>query len=287
MTRIQYFYIPVLAVLCIGVFLFFNFTAEDAYITCRYAENLVDGGALVFNNNERINALTSPLHALLSSLLFLVTGHTVLANKLIALVLFFVSAVLIWQRFKRYPELQLLALSMVLLPSCVLLWTVGGLETPFLFFVVTITVIIVGCGSVSTFGLKLLCLVFLLAGIGFLLRYDAAFFFAPVVVFAALKARSRKHIPIAVAAGASRRYCGSRSVQATTGTCCGRLRLQATTCVSTWPGAPLCSGDFFWFYSFVSLPDHTYLQALCEWSVAERRVSTTQRSGIRDVYEYA
>lgn len=72
MTRIQYFYIPVLAVLCIGVFLFFNFTAEDAYITCRYAENLVDGGALVFNNNERINALTSPLHALLSSLLFLV-----------------------------------------------------------------------------------------------------------------------------------------------------------------------------------------------------------------------
>jgi len=200
MTRILYFYVPVLALLCVGVFLFFRFTAEDAYITYRYAENLVNDGALVFNANERINALTSPLHALLSSLFFLVTRQTALANKLLAVLLLLASAGLIWWRFKRYPELQLLTLSLVLLPSCVLLWTVGGLETPFLLFVATITVIIADRGSAATFGS--FCLVSMLAGIGFLLRFDSVFFFAPIVLFAAFKARPFKTIPVALAAGA-------------------------------------------------------------------------------------
>ena len=182
MRRTDYLYIPLFTLFGVSVFYFFNFTAEDAYITYRYAENLVNTGALEFNQGESINALTSPLHALLSSALFYVTGHTVLANKIMGLFFLVVSAFLVWRRFKALPELQLLVLSLILLPSCVSLWAVGGLETPLLLFLATATAVTVDRNSASTFSLKLLCLITLMAGLGILVRYDSVLFFVPVVV---------------------------------------------------------------------------------------------------------
>ncbi len=49
--------------------LFFAFTVEDAYIVSRYAANLANDGVLVFNQGERICALTSPLHSLVEGAL--------------------------------------------------------------------------------------------------------------------------------------------------------------------------------------------------------------------------
>ena len=184
------------------VLYFFSFTAEDAYITYRYAENLVTTGTLTFNNHEPINALTSPLHALFSSALFYTTGHTVLANDLVGLAALTGSAFLVWRRFKNHPELQILASSLILLPAPVMVWTFGGLETPFLLFIATAAVILVDRYSSSTISLKSICLITTVAGLGFLTRYDSALFFAPIVLFAILKARSRSHVLIALATGA-------------------------------------------------------------------------------------
>lgn len=125
-----YFHLPVFFLFGIGVVYFFNFTVDDAYITYRYAEKLVNTGTLVFNDGEAINALTSPFHALLSAALFYITSHTVLSNKLLALSLLLLSSLVIWRRYDNRSELQLLILSLVLLPSCILVWTFGGLETP-------------------------------------------------------------------------------------------------------------------------------------------------------------
>src|SRR5215211_7690926 len=72
----------------------FRFTADDGYILARYAENLVDRGELVFNPGERISAVTSPLHALLAATYYRVTGHTILVNKLVSLLL--VGATAVW-----------------------------------------------------------------------------------------------------------------------------------------------------------------------------------------------
>ena len=120
-------------------FFTFNFTAEDAYITYRYAENWVNIGSLVYNEGEPINAMTSPLHAVLSAALFLVTGNTVLSNKIISFVLLGLSALLVWYRYREHLHLQVLAL-LLLIPPSVLLWTFGGLETPILLFLATLTV---------------------------------------------------------------------------------------------------------------------------------------------------
>jgi hypothetical protein len=202
MRRTYYLYVPIFTLFSASVLYFFKFTAEDAYITYRYAENLVNVGALTFNEGEPINALTSPLHALWSSALFYITGHTVLANKVVGLFFLIGSAFLAWRRFKGVPELQMLVLSLVLLPSSVVLWSVGGLETPLLLFLATYLVLMVDRESDSRFSLQLLCLVTVIAGLGFLARYDSALFFAPIVIHVLTRGRSPGHVIMALAAGA-------------------------------------------------------------------------------------
>jgi len=194
-----YLHLPILILIGISAVFYFNFTAEDAYITYRYAENWVNTGFLVYNEGEPINAMTSPLHAILSAALFFVTGHTVLSNKIISLVLLLLSTLLVWYRYREQLHLQVLAL-VLLIPPCVLLWTFGGLETPILLFLATITVILVD--RLPPFGLSLLCVIFFLAGLAFLTRYDSILFFLPVTLYAASKARSIKHIVIALAGAA-------------------------------------------------------------------------------------
>ncbi len=186
-----YFHLLILIIIGISAVFYFKFTAEDAYITYRYSENWVNTGSLVYNEGEPINAMTSPLHAVLSAALFFVTGNTVLSNKVLALILLIVSALLVWYQYREHLHLQALAL-LLLIPPCVLLWTFGGLETPILLFLATITVIL--AIRPPPFGLNLLCAIFLLAGLAFLTRYDSILFFLPVSLYAASKTRSIKHV---------------------------------------------------------------------------------------------
>jgi arabinofuranosyltransferase len=131
--------------------LFFPFTAEDAFITYRYAANLATLGELVFNAGERILALTSPLHGMLSYVVFRLTGEPVITNKVVSLALLLIIAGLVYARYRHQPLVRVFVLSLMLLPPCVLLWTVGGLETPvLLFFVTSITLLAIGSGRPGT-----------------------------------------------------------------------------------------------------------------------------------------
>lgn len=192
--------LTILIVAAVGVLLFFRFSAEDAFITYRYAENLVNLGSLVYNVGEPINALTSPLHALLSAALYRATGNTIVSNKVVALLLLFISALIVWRRFEKRRPLQFLALGLMLLPPSILLWTFGGLETPFLLFFVTMTVILAERGprlEPLTPGA-----IFLLAGLTFLTRYDSALFFLPLLAHVASKARAPRRVLFALAVAA-------------------------------------------------------------------------------------
>ena len=191
--------VAILLIAAGGGTVFFNFTAEDAYITYRYAENLVETGALVYNLGEPINAMTSPMHAALSSALFYLTGHTALANKFLALLFLLITSALVWNRFRNEPHLQLLALVLILTAPATMLWTLGGLETPLLLFLVTLAVYL--AGRLPPFSLGSLCGLFLLAGLAFVTRYDSILFFFPVMVYGARQARSTRQVLIAILAG--------------------------------------------------------------------------------------
>lgn len=184
-SRYAYLYVAVLAAASISIFLFFRFTAEDAFITYRYAENLINTGALVYNEGEPINAMTSPLHAILSAVLFLITGQTVLSNKIVALLLLLATTLIIWRQFRSCPPLQPLALSLMLMPPAVFLWTFGGLETPILLFLIT-TAVAIACQP-PPFRSSQLFILFFLAALAFLTRYDSVLFLLPIVVYAVSK----------------------------------------------------------------------------------------------------
>ena len=194
-----YFRLLILIIISTSAIFYFNFTAEDAYITYRYAENWVNTGSLVYNEGEPINAMTSPLHAILSAALFFVTGNTVVSNKIFSFILLLSSTLLVWYRYREQLHVQVLAL-ILLLPSCVLLWTFGGLETPILLFLATVTAVLAERSSPSR--PHVLYVMFLLAGLAFLTRYDSILFFLPIALYVASKTRSIKYVVIALAGAA-------------------------------------------------------------------------------------
>lgn len=56
---------------------------DDAYITYRYARNLLSGNGFVFNPGEPILVTTPPLHGLLLAILGAVTDLPTVANILV------------------------------------------------------------------------------------------------------------------------------------------------------------------------------------------------------------
>ena len=199
-SRFAWLQLLVLLAAFVSVSYLLAFSAEDAFITYRYAENLVQRGALIYNTGEPINAMTSPLHAILSAGLFWVTGQTVISNKLFGLAMLVVSAGLVWRRYGGRPDLQALTLALLLLPPSVLLWTVGGLETPLLLFLVTVTVLL--ADRLQPKRLVSLCAICVLAGLAVLARYDASLFLLPVVGHVILQGRSVARATVALTAGA-------------------------------------------------------------------------------------
>lgn len=151
---------------------FWEFTADDAYIYMRYGENLVDTGALVFNQGERVSTMTSPLLALLDALLYALTGATRLSYKILSVGLLALTAVLVLRRLPRDPLLRGLAAAVLLLSPSVLLWTVGGMEVPVHMLIATAaTLLALDCDR-SRPGRTVAVL--FLAGLGTVCRQDAA-----------------------------------------------------------------------------------------------------------------
>ncbi len=60
-----------------------TYTVDDAYISFRYAENLVDGHGLVYNVGERVEGFTNLLWTLVLAAAYAAGGSTLLASKVL------------------------------------------------------------------------------------------------------------------------------------------------------------------------------------------------------------
>lgn len=163
----------------------FGFVIDDAYIVLHYARNLVTRGELVFNPGERVSALTSPLHALITAGLYAVLGErTLLAYKLICCACVAVGG---WLTFRAQPDrdrsLPVTLVMLVAAPSAAL-WTFGGLETPLLFLVVAVFAakLVRDLREGAPLTRSSIVQLHLLAAAAFLLRHDSVCFFAPALL---------------------------------------------------------------------------------------------------------
>ena len=170
---------------------FATFTAEDAFIVFRYAENVAHGHGLVFNVTdppEHIAMLTSPLHGLLCAAFAAVGLDVVVAGKALGILMGFAATFAVaWRLRRAAPGAQILGAAALCSPYLAL-WAVGGLETTLLSACVTVLVLAVerfhGDRSAKT-----ATLVSLVAGCALLTRHDAIVFVGPVLVHALLTGR--------------------------------------------------------------------------------------------------
>lgn len=194
--------LPAVGLVVAGLATLWSFTAEDAFIVARYAENFAQHGRLHFNLGEPVNALTSPLHGLLASALAVV-GPPVSLYKWIGAACLIAVTVLVAWTFRGRPWAQAGALLVVAAP-CVAMWAVGGLETPLLMLWITALAVLALREGVAT--PRRAYAVAALAALAVLTRYDAVLFAGPLALGVLLRLgavpRQRRHVAGAVLVGA-------------------------------------------------------------------------------------
>lgn len=193
--KLQWLLLPMLVICATALISYFQFTADDALIVSRYAENLINEGRLTYNPGEQVNALTSPLHAMLESVLYALTGATKPAYKITSLIFFGITVLTLLRLFRKNIYSQILIAMIVLLSPCMLLWTVGGLETPILCLLVTLLTTAVY--TKKYLSIKMLCAIHLLASLAFLTRFDSVLFTAPLLLYCTWRSGNlKKNIPL-------------------------------------------------------------------------------------------
>lgn len=110
-----------------------DFYHDDAYITLRYARNLIAGVGVVWNPGEYVQGYTNFLHLILVSLLGALDVDLVLASRIVGLasLVALVCALLAfgWLRHRqRSTPLWHLPAILVMTSAPMLVWSVGGLE---------------------------------------------------------------------------------------------------------------------------------------------------------------
>lgn len=137
--------VPLILLVVVGLFFFhahtLRFTQDDAYISMRYAKNLVEGNGLVFNVGERVEGYTNFSWTLLLAL-FMKLGLPLPAAGGVAGALFAAGAILVAARFARALEGRwgprtITTAALLAGNSALALWSTGGLETGLFTFLVT------------------------------------------------------------------------------------------------------------------------------------------------------
>ncbi len=118
-----FFHLLLLALL---LYFFRDFYHDDAYISLRYAKNLVEGHGLVWNPGQVVEGYTNFLWIIATAAVGFLGLDLVFASRLLGAV-FSVGTILllIMNRKERYP----LAALLLTTNGCFALWTIGGLET--------------------------------------------------------------------------------------------------------------------------------------------------------------
>lgn len=116
-----------LLVLGIQVLIFWPFLSDDALISLRYADRLVDGLGLTWSDGPKVEGYSNLLWVLLSSGLHSLGMDLILAVRIMGILC---AGVMIWllSRGKANSGSQVLAIS-ILTTSPFAIWAIGGLES--------------------------------------------------------------------------------------------------------------------------------------------------------------
>ena len=146
-----------------------DYVMEDAYVTYRYAQNLVEGHGFVFNHGERVLGTSTPLYTLILALAALLGADIPMASAVIAALSQAGVALAAGWLLRRlgYPNLALV-LVVLLMWGPADLHFVFGMETPFYLLLLFLAFNSALLGLAGATGALL--------GLAFLTRHDAVIF---------------------------------------------------------------------------------------------------------------
>jgi hypothetical protein len=117
-----------------------NYTADDSFITFRYAENISSGWGFVYNSGERVLGTTTPLYTLLLSLLIKSGLDTITLSKAINILADCLAGVLIFLLLRSFKfSFAFLASLFYLFFPRVLVWSISGMETGLYVFLIALS----------------------------------------------------------------------------------------------------------------------------------------------------
>jgi hypothetical protein len=115
-----------------------NYTADDSFITFRYAENIASGKGFVYNEGERVLGTTTPLYTVLLALLVKLGLPIVLVARMINIGTDCLTGTLIFLLLREFKlgVAAFAAFFYVLFPR-VIVWSIAGMETSLFVFFIT------------------------------------------------------------------------------------------------------------------------------------------------------
>jgi arabinofuranosyltransferase len=136
--------------LCAIVLLFihaysYNYVVDDAYISYRYASNLIEGHGLVFNPGERVEGYTNFLWVILTALGMQLGFDPVMLTKALCFIFSALAMIAVYRYagslFGLSGVLRALPVLLMAASPALAVWSLGGLETTMFAFLVTVAVL--------------------------------------------------------------------------------------------------------------------------------------------------
>jgi len=120
----------VLAVLFAHAMSYLPFLADDAFISLRYSERLIDGQGLTWNDGERVEGYSNLLWVLLCAALGWLGLDLITAVRALGLGSAAFATWVLLHRYRRSPPISIAAGMALALSGPLAAWSVGGLESP-------------------------------------------------------------------------------------------------------------------------------------------------------------
>ena len=114
---------------------FYNFIADDSFITLRYAQNLAEGHGLVFNPNERVEGFTSFLWTVMLAGMYILGCDLLLSARWVGLAFGLITLILAYRLVLACSDRQVPSFMAAFVPLALAsngsfaCWSASGMET--------------------------------------------------------------------------------------------------------------------------------------------------------------
>lgn len=177
--------------------------SDDAYITFRTVDNFINGYGLTWNVAERVQSYTHPLWMFLVSVAYFLTREIFFTSLILSIALSLVAASLVAFRASRSVWLACAGVAMLTLSKASIDYATSGLENPLAHLLLVIFLLIyINAEPASSrlpstaYRLPSLFWLSFCAALGIVNRADMLLFYAPVILYVLIKARSLKAVGV-------------------------------------------------------------------------------------------